>query len=179
MTTMFQPKGEKSRRLMLIDLVDASQPGDMLTYEDLGVLLDVDSRHDVQSAVNQAKASVEKSTRRALVAERNVGYRVITAGEHYERAVAHQKKGYRQIQRALSKVENVRVGELSVEQRAMATAAVTALRLQADFERRADLKYARAEELRELVERQSAAEDRTGVEVEALKARLERLERLL
>ena len=179
MSGLFEPKGEKSRRELMIDVVNAHEPGDVLSYEFLQGALGVGSRRGVQSAVNGAKASVEKVTSRSLVAEPKVGYRILNACEHYGRAVVHQRRGSRQLSRALSKVENVRLSELSVDERAVVTSAVVTLRLQREWERRADLKYARADEVREMAERQLAVEERTDSEVAVLRERLERLERRL
>ena len=179
MTALFEPKGPKSQRQMLVDVVKEHSPGDVLEYGVLQELLRIPSRRGVQAAVNGAKPSIERVTKRCLVAEPNEGYRIISAAEHYDRAVVHQKKARRQTKRALSKVKNVKMGELTVEQRAMATAAVTALSLQADFERRADLKYARKEELKKLAEEQELLKNRSAEESKRMDERVARLEAII
>src|SRR5699024_11379384 len=73
---MFKTVGEKSRRVMLIELVQRTDPGAVLTYEELGALFGLDSRTDIQGAVNGAKRSVEANTKKSLVAVTNKGYRV-------------------------------------------------------------------------------------------------------
>ena len=84
---MFETVGAKSRRLMLIDLVSATEPGTLIRYEELGDLFGLDSRADIQGAVNGAKRSVEANTKKSLVAVKNEGYRVALPDEHHSLAV--------------------------------------------------------------------------------------------
>ncbi|MEJ4100889.1 hypothetical protein V5S96_11055 [Corynebacterium mastitidis] len=123
----FEPCGDKSRRALLVEVVEKSQPGERLTYGLLKDLFGVDSLGAIHSAVNSAKPSVEKSTGKALVAVARVGYRVALPSEHVGLAVAHQRKGRGQLRRAQSKVENVDLGALTLDQRAAVVAARVAL----------------------------------------------------
>lgn len=177
MTTPFTPINDKSRRAMLIDLVSAANYDDVLTYEELGELFGLVDKPAVQSTVNSAKGSVEKNTKRTLEAVRNEGYRVVNASEHHRLAASHQRKGRGQLKRAMSKVNHVDMGELSQDQRSAVISARVALAAQADFERRADLKYAKKEDLEAYTQEANQRTERSESEIEKMKSRLARLER--
>lgn len=176
---MFETKGEKSRRALLVEAVDAAEPEMVLSYESLAKLFDVDSRADVQAAVNQAKRSVEVNTSKSLVAVKNVGYRIIRPDEHVGLAVLHQRKSRRQVKRAKSKVDHVDLSALTPDQRAAVIAAGVALAAQQDFERRADIKYAKREEMEAYMQASSSRQDRSESELGEMKARMKRLEEKL
>ena len=173
---MFTPINEVSRRQQLVDLIADAHPGTVIGYDELGELFGIEDRNAIQRAVNGAKSSVEKNTKRALEAVPNKGYRVVDASEHYGLAIHHQRKGRKQLRRAMSKVNNVELGELTQDQRTVVIAARVALAAQADFERRADLKYANRQETERHMKEQSEKVDRSESEVKALMDRIERLE---
>lgn len=173
---MFTPLKEKSRRAMLIEMVEATAPGDILTYGQLGVLFDLDDRRDIQVAVNAAKRSVERNTKKALEAVRNEGYRVAHPHEHHRLAVVHQRKGRGQLKRAMSKVDHVDMSKLTPDQRTVIISSRVVLAAQADFERRADLKYAKREELEEYTRQVNQRSERSENEIQKMKERLSRLE---
>lgn len=173
---MFNPVNEISRRKQLIDLVSETDFGAVIEYDSLGEMFGLEDRRDIQSAVNSAKSSVEKNTRRALQAVPNKGYRVVDPSEHYGLAVHHQRKGRKQLRRALSKVNNVELDQLTSDQRTAVIAARVALAAQADFERRADLKYANRQEMETHMREQSEKVERSESEVKSLMDRIERLE---
>lgn len=175
----FEKKGEKSRRELLVETVDAAAPDTILSYESLASLLDVDSRADLQSAVNAAKRSVEVHTSKALVAVRNVGYRIVRPDEHVALAVLHQRKSRRQVKRAKSKVDHIDLSALTPDQRTAVIAAGMVLAAQQDFERRADIRYAKKEELRAFMSESSSRQDRSESELDEMKARMKRLEEKL
>lgn len=174
---MFAPVGDKSRRLLLIDLVERSEPGTILRYEELGELFDLDTREGIQGAVNGAKRSVEANTSKALAAERNVGYRVALPDEHHGLAVKHQRKGRNQIKRAMSKVRHVNLSALSQDQRTVLIAAQVALAAQAEFERRADIRYAKRAEMETFMSEQSTVNNRSESKLLEMQDRMERLEK--
>lgn len=176
---MFEKKGEKSHRELLIEAVDAATPDTILTYESLASLLNVDSRAGVQGAVNGAKRSVEVNTSKALVAVKNIGYRIVRPDEHVALAVLHQKKSRRQVKRAKSKVDHIDLSALSQDQRTAVIAAGMVLAAQQDFERRADLRYAKKEELRAFMSEASSRQERSESELDEMKDRMKRLEERL
>lgn len=177
MTTPFKPIAEKSRRAMLVELVESTNPGEVLTYEKLAELFDLWDKSAIQANVNGAKASVEKNTKKALEAVRNEGYRVVNAAEHHRLATHHQRKGRGQLKRAMSKVNYVDMSQLTPDQRTVIISSRVVLAAQADFERRADLKYAKREDLEAYTEQVNQRSERSESEIERMKERLERLER--
>lgn len=176
MTTLFQPKGAKSRRELLTELVRDTAYGQVLDYAALGALLDCESRREVQTAVNGARLALERETRKALVAVANVGYRVVHPAEHGELAVKHQRKARRQVRRARSKVEYIDMSELTPEQRQFVTTAQIVLAAQADFERRADVRYAKAADVQRFMSESSERVERSETEIDRLRERVQRLE---
>lgn len=176
---MFETVGEKSRRVMLIDLIAGAEPGTLIPYEELGTMFDLDSRADIQGAVNGAKRSIEGNTRKSLVAVKNKGYRVAHPEEHHGLAAKHQRKGRNQIKRAMSKVQNVDLSALTHEQRTVVIAAQVALSAQADFERRADIRYAKRTEMDAFMSEQSTVNDRSDAKLREMQERMERLEKKL
>lgn len=173
---LFMPKGAVSRRKILTRLVREHNPGDVLTYEQLGEALEVGSKREIQSAVNGAKLTIEKETNHALIAVQNVGYRIILANEHLALALAHQKKSVRQVKRAKSKVDHVPLTDLSSDERAAVISASVAFAAQQRFLRTADARYARREELEEFMNESSRKSDRTDEELRLMKERIARLE---
>lgn len=176
---MFKTVGEKSRRVMLIEMVQRTDPGAVLTYEELGALFGLDSRTDIQGAVNGAKRSVEANTKKSLVAVTNKGYRVALPDEHHSLAVKHQRKGRNQIKRAMSKVRHLDMSALTQDQRTVVIAAQVALAAQADFERRADIRYAKRAEMDAFMSEQSTVNDRSDAKLQEMQERMERLEKRL
>lgn len=176
---MFETVGAKSRRLMLIDLVAGTEPGTLIRYEELGDLFGLGSRMDIQGAVNGAKRSVEANTKKSLVAVKNEGYRVALPDEHHSLAVKHQRKGRNQIKRAMSKVQNVNLAALTQDQRTVLIAAQVALAAQADFERRADIRYAKRAEMEAFMSEQSTVNHRSDERLREMQERMERLEKKL
>lgn len=176
MTTFFQPKGEKSRRVMLTELVHATNYGEVLDYAGLSALLGCESRREIHSAVNSARLSLERDTKKALLAVDNKGYRVVHPGEQGELAVKHQRKARNQVRRAKSKVDHIDMTALTPEQRQFVTTAQIVLAAQADFERRADVRYAKASDVRNFMAESSKRVDRSEAEISRLQERLDRLE---
>ena len=94
----FQPIDAMSRRAMVIELI-ADRPADsIVTYDELEELLGVEKAR-CQSVVNQAKAGLEATHKKAIVAVPNQGYRITHANEHLTLAQSHQKRSVRQIAR--------------------------------------------------------------------------------
>lgn len=173
MTALFEPIGDISRRQLIIDTVGDRAEGDLIKYADLAALLDTDDRTLMQQAVNAAKPGMECAHRKAVVAVRNVGYRIVHASEHLGLARTHQQKSLRQLRRSRSKVDNVDFGKLTDGERAAVTLAATAIGLQLDYMRRNDIRSSRIEKTVETVQ---STQERSVSEIAELKRRLARLE---
>lgn len=175
---MFATVGEVSRRRMVVDLVADTPAGDVVPYDVLEIALGVD-RRTVQTVVNQAKPSLQKTCQKSLVAIRNVGYRVLLPGEHLELAKTHQKRGRRQTRKAKSAVKNTDFAQLSDIERVKYDIAVATISALERFEKRADLRYASRERVESFIKQQVGHNDRTEGEVSDLRDRLARLESLM
>lgn len=173
---MFEAKGAKSRRQMLVDAVTECAYGELLPYPELGELFGLSARKDIQSAVNGAKRSIEVNCSKTLVAVPNEGYRVADPAEHYKIATVHQRKGRRQSAKALSKVRHVDVSGLSQEDRDKLINAQTLISTLQQFERRADLRYANRKRVESFIADQDRKNKRSDDQLSEMMSRLERLE---
>lgn len=115
----FAPKGDRSLRVIVAEMVAQRTPGDLLTYEELGKALDLDPderRDQIRQAVSAARPLALTDHKRALVPVRGKGYRIAWASEFAGIAQEHRRKADRQIGKALDVVKNVNEKELSPEE---------------------------------------------------------------
>jgi hypothetical protein len=112
----FQPKGDRSMRVIVAELVANTTPGDLITYETLAEALDLDEkeqRDQIRQAVSAARQTVLRDYNKALVAIRGEGYRVALAREFAGLAQGHRQKADRQMTKALDIVKHVDENQLS------------------------------------------------------------------
>lgn len=115
----FQPKGDRSLRIIAAELVASGQPGDMLTYEQLGEALGLDPMHrrdQIRQAVSAARNVLLIDHKRTVVAVRGEGYRIALANEFAGIAQNHRQRADRQIAKAYDVVTHVNEAELSREE---------------------------------------------------------------
>lgn len=170
----FQPvTGEQSRRSIALELLAARSADEVVTYEELAEALGVDDRPIAQAAVNTAKLALERDHNKAVAAVKDVGYRVVHASEQLGLAKRHQVSSRRQLVRARSKVKNIDMAKLTEGEKAAVTLAATALGLQIEYARRADI---RAGNLEDAVAKLTEGQGKSADAVAELMARLEKLE---
>lgn len=170
----FQPvTGEQSRRAIALEVLAARSADEVVTYGELADALGVDDRAIAQAAVNTAKLALERDHNKAVVAVKDVGYRVVHANEQLGLAKRHQVSSRRQLVRARSKVKNIDMTKLSEGEKAAVTLAATALGLQIEYARRADI---RAGNLEDAVAKLTEGQGKSADAVAELMARLEKLE---
>jgi hypothetical protein len=172
----FIPADGVARWQIVYDLLVQAATGTIVTYEDLGKALRLDpdgERHAIQMAVRRAAREHEVKDNRALDAVPNVGYRIVTAPEHLTLARRHQRKAGRSLERGRSKVEHVDLSGLDADTRHAFTVVAQAFALQADFNRRLDIRQKRLEQQ---VASATSAQEHTAEEIAELRARLEKLE---
>jgi hypothetical protein len=151
--------------------------GDVVSYAEMGDALGLSpdgDRHSIQMALRRAAREYEVTDNRALEAVPNKGYRVVEPKEHLVLARQHQRKAGRSLDRGRSKVEHVDLAGTDIETRRAFEVVAQAFALQADFNRRLDI---RQEKLEQQVAAAQSAQQHTGKELADLRARLERLER--
>lgn len=172
----FTPIGERARWLDLLDLLRAAKTNDVVTYEVMGEVLDLDPEKDraaIRSALYRAAKEHEAVDKRAIVAVPNEGYRIVEPGEHLGLARRHQKRSSRALVRGHSKAVNVDLSKVEPETRKALDMVASVIALQMDFNRRAESKLAAHDRaIKSLVE----ATERTDAERDEFRARLERLE---
>lgn len=115
----FRPKGDRSLRVIVAEMVAERSPGDLITYDELGKALDLDPderRDQIRQAVSAARPVILADHKRALIAERGKGYRIAFAGEFAGLAQGHRRKADRQMGKALDIVKNVNERELSPDE---------------------------------------------------------------
>lgn len=173
----FQPVGERARWVEVYELLKTAAIGDVVTYERLGELLELDAsaeRHRIQMAVRRAAQEHEQQDKRALDSVKNVGYRVVDAPEHLVLARRHQSKASKSLVRGHSKAVNVDLSGLDPETRGALETVARAFAMQMDFNRRFDVRQKRLEAA---LDAASTRVDRSEQEIAELRARLDRLER--
>jgi len=144
----FTPKGAKSRRTIVLELLDDKNPEDILTYVDLADALSLSEpqhRGIIQASVNAAAKDFLKSHSHALEAVPNIGYRVVTADEHVRLAKGHQKRASKELVKGKNKADFVDFNELSPENRSVVEAVRTLFAAQIDFNRRTDIRQGNME----------------------------------
>ena len=172
----FQPAGDKPRWRVVYELLVKVETGGTLSYQEMGSALGLDpdtDRHAIQMAVRRAAREHEVTDNRALDAVPNVGYRIVSAPEHIDLASRHQRKAGRSIARGRSKVEHVDLSGVDPQTRKAFEVMAVAFRMQADFNRRLDVRQKRLEQQ---VAAATSAQSHTSEELADLRERLERLE---
>ena len=174
----FQPAGSEARWVTIYNHVTNMTTGDVVTYEDLGRLLDLhpeDDRHAMQMAVRRAAKESLLQDKRALEAIPNKGYRIVEPEEHLRLAKVQQKKSRRALVRGEQTATNVDFNGMDPEVRHAFEVVAQAFAMQQEFMRRMDVRQKRIEQaVAEVRNTKAEASD-----VEALQSRLDRLENLV
>jgi hypothetical protein len=173
----FEPVGETARWRLLYAKLQKLSVGDVLTYEQMAEILDLDplsDRHTIQVAMRRAANELEKVDKRAVEAVKNVGYRIVEPEEHLRLARGQQRRSSRALARGSSKVVNVDLSNVEPEVRQAFQVVAAAFAMQMDFNRRTDVRQRKLEEALGAIREDST---QTAEEVAELRARLERLER--
>ena len=172
----FEPVGDRARWRVVYDLLVKAATDETITYEDLGDALDLDpanDRHTIQMAVRRAAKEHEVKDSRALDVVPNVGYRIVRVPEHLDLAQRHQRKAGKSLERGRSKVDHVDLTGVDGDTRRAFEVVAQAFALQADFNRRLDIRQKRLEKQ---VASATSAQEHTAEEIAELRARLEKLE---
>lgn len=175
--TAFKPVGDTARWRVLYDLLRSAGIGGILTYDAMAEALALNSesdRHVIQMAMRRAARELETVDKHAVTSIRNVGYRVVRPDEHVILARGQQRRSTRALARGHSKVVNVDLNGLSPEVRQLTEATMRAFSMQLEFNRRTDVRQRRLEES---IATMGKRADRTQEELDAIQARLARLER--
>lgn len=173
----FEAIGETARWRLIYNLLCQRNIGDILTYDTMADALDLhadDDRHAIQMAVRRAAKEYEEVNLRALEAVPNKGYRIVEPKEHMRLARRQQRKSRHALQSGHSKVVNVDLTGVDPEVRKAFEVTALGLSQLLDYSRRLDVGQ---RQLTQAVEAITERSDRSESEIEALRKRLERLER--
>lgn len=112
----------KSNQQVIIEFVREAQPGTVFTYADLAAVLASGTdrtyeRREVQQVVRLANHRLLREHKRCLRPVRGVGYAMAYAKDHHELAGQRNRRGSRQFKWALDTLENVRLDEMSEQDR--------------------------------------------------------------
>jgi hypothetical protein len=176
MMSPFEPAGDRARWRVVYELLAEAAVDETVTYERLGEALGLDpvtGRHAIQMAVRRAAREHEVRDNRALDAVPNVGYRIVRVPEHLDLARRHQRKAGKALERGRSKVDHVDLSGVDGDTRRAFEVVAQAFALQADFNRRLDI---RQKKLEQQVAAATSAQEHTAEEIAELRARLEKLE---
>lgn len=172
----FVPIGAQARWRAVYALLAQMQVDEVLTYEQLGKVLELDpvtDRHTIQMAMRRAARELETENRHALDVIPNVGYRVVEAREHLVLAKRQQRKAGKALARGHSKVTNVDLSNVEPEVRSAFQVVAQAFSMQMEMNRRFS---ARQNKLERAVAEIEGASERSAAEVAEIRARLEKLE---
>lgn len=172
----FTPRGGRARWRILYDLLVRASVGEIVGYEEMGDALGLDpdsDRHAIQMALRRAAKEHEIVDNRALDAVPNQGYRIVEPKEQLTLARRYQKKAGRSLDRGRSKVEHVDLSGVDGDTRRAFEVVAQAFALQADFNRRLDI---RQKKLEVQVAAARSEQQHTTEELANLRSRLEKLE---
>lgn len=116
----------RSDRMVVFELVRDAEPDTLFHFDTIqGELQEglttIVTRQRVSQAVLQANKTLLREKSRCLASVRGMGYRVIRAEEHTEKALERKTKAENQIKAGLDILRNTRIDELDDAQRALHT----------------------------------------------------------
>ena len=102
----------KSDAEVIAEIVEKSNPGDLLTYDFLAEVLSAGTnrrynRQDVQSSINRSANKISSEYCRAFICVRNQGYRIAKAAEHQLIATSKRERASSLIKRGKQVLDNV------------------------------------------------------------------------
>ena len=105
---------------LVIELFENTAPGTVVTYREIALRIGLDERVNrpvIQQIVSSIRGPLLDRAQRALVNERNVGYRVAAANEHAGIADRGRRRARRTLSRAHKTATQVRLSELTPAER--------------------------------------------------------------
>lgn len=177
--TPFHSVGERARWKVVYDELTRLDIGDTLTYERMGVLLDLhprQDRHNIRQALARAAREYLEKDLRALDAVTGVGYRIVEPIEHMRIAKGRGKKAGTQLTIAYKVLTHVDMTGMGVETRSSFENIAMGFAHQIEINRRHDKAI---RDLDQAMETVSVKVDRTEEELSEVKDRMRRLEEKL
>ncbi|MEV7008235.1 hypothetical protein [Streptosporangium sp. NPDC051022] len=169
---MFEVKNDQAEWRKIYAKALTLNVDDVLTYDDLGDLLDRDFLAD-RSPIYRTIRELEKNNARTLANVKGIGYRLAAAVEHEGLARSHHQRSRRQLRKAVSKAASANRAEMTVDERKRIDGLEMSLRQHSQMIRRLDLRDKEREaQLKDLRREKNA-------DVAELSERVDRLAELL
>lgn len=150
MTEKFKPVGSRARWRMIYDLFREADFGDVITYDQMAKQLGLDGtadRHSLQMAARKAGLELEKVDRRAVDAEKGIGYRVVEPPEILGLGQRRNRKAGKQIERGALVISAVDLNALDSPTRAALETLARGFAVQGEINRRVLARQDRADDL--------------------------------
>lgn len=128
---MSKRRRANARWRVVVEYVAEMRPDDVVTYEQLLSLLDVDDVLLVQRAMSQARRALWHDYGRSLEAIPGVGYRMIRANEHAAQAAYYEHAAHRRVSDAIAVAKATHLDELTDAEREFAMRTQMALTMMA------------------------------------------------
>jgi len=173
----FAPVGERARWRIVYDLIRKRDIGDLVSYEELADVVDLDpvrDRHTIQVSVRRAARESEEEDCRALEAVPGAGYRLVEPEEHLRLARGYQRRSSRALARGRRVATHVDLSGMDPDTRRAFEVVAEAFRMQSEFNRRLDVRQRQVEDVVAAV---TVQQDRSVGELAEIRDRLARLER--
>jgi len=177
MSDRFKPLGRAARwRILYEELLVKAEIGDLITYEQMAEVLDLDSVRDrgkILSGLGRAEREFLEEHGHALKSVRDVGYEVADAADHILLAHRQQRRAGVALERGHSLATQIDLTDADPSVRNALHMIGNAFAFQMQVNKKLDV---RQRQLEDALKSTQSKQDRTMDEVEALKDRLRRLE---
>lgn len=171
---MFDTKFAEPKHTYAAKAFHNKPPGSIVTYEQIAEQFpgaDFDRDRD-RAAILKVRDRLLTEQQRAIVAVRGVGYKVITAAEHYRLAQDHRLSARRKTHRSLLVASNYRRDEVTPD---VAEKLDRMASRMADLERRLTRQERKTDELQRQVQSTTRRQSESEANIEERMTRLERL----
>ncbi len=153
---VFETKGDRPYWQIIFDRLAGMEVNDLITYEQLWLLIPGASHNTIRNAFYKAQRELEDIHRRTLDCLRNTGYRVVEATEHERLARGHHRKARRSMGRAIRKAHSADRTRLAPADRRRIDAIEDHLTRQAGMIRRLDERIEKTEQRTAQTEKNTA-----------------------
>ena len=113
---MFQPKGEKSQVQIIYEAIEATDYGELITYQRF-IELTGFPKELIRNAAWGVNKKLLKNRKKYMVNERNIGYRIVEPPEQVKIANFRKTRASRQIKKGLTTILNIDISKLTEEEK--------------------------------------------------------------
>jgi hypothetical protein len=121
----------RAAKKALFEVLGAATYGQFFSYDELSNIMGLDSR-TYRSLILWVGKRLEREANRALDCERGLGYRIALPNEHVDLSQRREKRGHKQLRRAVQVLSATKVSDLSPSEHRRHDAYMTVLAAQRD-----------------------------------------------